>query len=396
MPALLPFPPPYRAWLTLSNDPDNTVEADWVELHETIWGEFGLPFGDSVFLRSINETLPDQVSVETLPRAATAHPVDTLHSWGDYILSTQEAFHRARAVEALETLAALELEPRVWVDHSFFQGNVLHTSHLGSLPKIEDASGHVYENSLYTLDLVVEAGVRYVWDTLVRRSFPRPGRPTPAAEYFAARTGSATRGKVFAVLQKMGNPAWRWARSERFDYRAERTKVCYPHTFPDGRTLYCFSRYGGWEFADIHGFGQLTRASELDRIVAAGAACIVYTHLGKRRAQDMSESQHIPASTRESLGALRDRHRAGQLMVSPTSQLLDYCVLRDHARVQGNTVDFRADGIRWQSLGADDLAGHRFGVAGVKRSALRVTCEGQPLEVSVGDEAGAVAFEVAP
>ena len=393
MTQLLPFPPPFRAWLALSNDPDNTTAAAWQELHDLIWEELELPFADSIFLRSVNDSLPDQISAESHPHLLDAHPFDTLHTWGDYILSQSEAFHRGRAREAVEALSGMGVEPRVWVDHSFFEGNLLGPARLGSRPSIDDASGHSYENTLYTLDLARQAGVRYVWDQSVSTAFARPGRETPRHEFYAWKTGSELKGRAHSALHAVAAPLWRWVEAERFDYVAARNRVYYPWTFEDGQTFYCFPRYGTWPQADIRGFGELLEERQLRRMVEAGAACIVYTHLGKRHAEQ-SGAQHVPESTRASLRALRDRYAAQEIMVSSTSRLLDYCVLRDHARVEGTRVDFVADGVRWQSLAEDDLSGFRFGLPARAGDHLEVLVDGQPVDAAVATIGSDLSFTV--
>ena len=49
-PRIEALPYPYKAWLALSSDPDNTLFPDWQELDKVIWKELGLPFADSCFL----------------------------------------------------------------------------------------------------------------------------------------------------------------------------------------------------------------------------------------------------------------------------------------------------------------------------------------------------------
>ena len=54
------YPHGAKAWLALSSDPDNTVKRDWDDLHRVIWEQLGLPFGDTAFIDSFNQNLPDQ------------------------------------------------------------------------------------------------------------------------------------------------------------------------------------------------------------------------------------------------------------------------------------------------------------------------------------------------
>ena len=138
---LLAYPPPYRSWLTLSNDPDCTTWERWQELHELIWERLALPFADSFFLECVNDAIPGQVTVAEHPEILTAHPHDTMHTWGDYTMSKSHLFHRGEAEAGLALLRAQGAAPRIWTDHSNFSGNILHRGESGAIPRIEDASG---------------------------------------------------------------------------------------------------------------------------------------------------------------------------------------------------------------------------------------------------------------
>ena len=54
---VLKYPYPYKSWITLANDPDNTLIKDWNELNDFIWKELNLPFSNSIFLDSLNVNL---------------------------------------------------------------------------------------------------------------------------------------------------------------------------------------------------------------------------------------------------------------------------------------------------------------------------------------------------
>ena len=160
----LDYPHPYRAWLAIASDPDNTREADWRELHEFIWEELGLPVGNGLFVRSYNENLPGQVNLHDHPWIAGLQPHDTLHTWGDYCFSKSKRFSRKDAVAAMEALQLHGIHPTVWIDHADFCGNLLHNHGRGAVPTIADEAGHQYPNFDYTLDLLEEVGIRYVWN----------------------------------------------------------------------------------------------------------------------------------------------------------------------------------------------------------------------------------------
>ena len=360
---VLAIPPPYRAWITISNDPDNTTVRDWQELHAYIWQDLMLPFGDALFVRSFNCNLPGQVNLHDNPEIANAHFHDTLHAWGDYVHSRSRGFDREDAVAAISLLKTHGLHPRVWVDHSTHPQNMLHNSTDGSTPRRVDGSGTVYESFTYTLDLAAELGIRYIWDGGLT---PILGQDTPlsAREWYARQASSRLRAALLLAWHWLSTRGIvRWARSlVTYDERINRQY--FAHTFADGRTLYCFRRYGTWKDADIDGLGQLIAPERIAELLDRQATCIVYTHLGKRRASRRTDSAHIPPETRAALAHLRRQHDERALRLSPVSTLLDYLVIRDAIAVSpaADWIDFRPDGIRFTQLTAADLAGSEFGL----------------------------------
>jgi hypothetical protein len=379
------MPPPYRAWLTISNDPDNTDAADWAELHSTIWDEMALPFGDALFVRSFNCNLPGQVNLHDNPEIAAAHYHDTLHGWGDYVHARKRGFDRDDAVQAMELLRAHGLSPRVWVDHSTHPQNLLHNSTEGSTPRHVDGSGVVYESFTYTLDLVAELGIRYVWDG---RLTPILGQDVPVSPRVWYARGHASPSRTAFLLAWHGLSRLglvRWGRG-MVTHNANVNRQYYPHRFADGRTLYCFRRYGTWRDADIDGLATLISPDNVDRLLSREGTCIVYSHLGKRRAARRGEATHIPPATRAALANLRSRYEQGALKLSPLSTLLDYLVLRDHVAIAagGEYIDFRPDGIRYARLEPADLAGHIFGlrIAGRARD-IEVRVAGRPVTAAI-------------
>lgn len=356
-PAVRPLPHPWRAWLSISNDPDNTTPDGWAQLHRLIWEELRLPFADALFLRSFNTQLPDQVDLHGQPHILTAHPHDSLHTWGDYMFARTRGFDRSDAEEALTWLRRIAFRPRVWVDHSQFTGNMLHLHRTGAIPEFRDASGHVYPNPLYTLDLVHEAGVRYLWDGTVT---PVLGQDIPMGDLSWTlehagdrRTGLAlyARRRIRAGLRPGTVPS---ARDANRAYRR--------HRFPDGRSFYIFQRHGQWPLADIDGLGVLLAPARMDELVRRGGVCIAYTHLGKRPAARMADPVHVPPQTRHALEHVAGLFKKGRLMLSGTARLLDHLVIRDHIDVDAahRRIRFVADGIAFDRLGAEELAGHSF------------------------------------
>lgn len=356
-PAVRPLPHPWRAWLTISNDPDNTTPAGWAELHRIIWEELRLPFADALFLRSFNTLLPDQVDLHRHPDILAAHPHDGLHTWGDYMFARTRGFDRSDAEEGLASLRRIGFRPRVWVDHSQFTGNMLHLHRTGSIPEFRDASGHVYANPLYTLDLVHAAGVRYLWDGTVT---PVLGQDIPMGDLQWTLESAGDRRTGLALYARRRIRAG--LRPGTVAPASDANRAYRRHRFPDGRSFYIFQRHGQWPLADIDGLGELLAPARMDALVRRGGVCIAYTHLGKRPAARMGDPVHVPPATRRALEHAAALHRQGRLMISGTARLLDHLVIRDHIAVDAaqRTLRFAADGIAFDRLGAAELAGHAF------------------------------------
>ncbi len=367
-PGVRAYPFPAKAWLALSNDPDCTRWEEWEQIHALIYDELGLPFSDAAFIRSFNQVIPDQVDLDRHPEILTLHAHDTMHTWGDYLWAGARGFHRPDAEEGLRTLQQLGFSPRVWIDHGFFQGNMLHISRYGALPSIVDRSGHAYPNQAYTLDLVRQAGVRYLWDGTIT---PVLGQDRSVSNWQLHR---AREQRTTLAAMKRGSEVLRtWFGDEQPRYHNE---AHHAHRFPDGQVFRVFQRYGHWDDADIDGLARTLAPTRMDELVSTGGTCIAYTHLGKRHASRTGRGPHVPAATKEALRYVRDRWKQGALELSSVSRMLDYLVLRDHAEVDlgANTFTLRPDGITFQELKPEDLRGHRFTVRGLRLQRLRVLC----------------------
>lgn len=378
--AVLKYPYPYKAWLTMANDPDNTLIDDWKELHGFIWEELGLPFGDSLFVRSFNQNLPDQVSLEKHPEIGTAHLHDIIHTWGDYMHGRRRGFDREDAIEAAETLKKAGILPKVWIDHASFVGNMLHGTRKGAIDKLIDSSGHEYENFLYSLDIARELGIRYIWNGEVT-SVVGQDRKLGFADH-KRQSGSALKASAKSVLQQLP--------SVQRAYVAADNRQYFPYEFPDGSTLYCFRRYGTWQDADIDGLHNLINPERVSELIANEGTAVVYSHLGKRHPNGSDRENHIPETTRKDLRNLKSKYESKELMISSTSDMLDYLVIRDHIRTNASngTIEFVSDGIRYGSLSEEQLKGKvfSFNANRLKKEKPTILIDGSKVEVEIRQE----------
>lgn len=351
----LKFPHPYRAWLTISSDPDNTDLNAWHQLDQLIFKTLDLPWANSVFVFTHNLNLPDQVSLTSHPEIV-AQSADTLHTWGDFVHAGRRGFSRADALEAMELLKEQGIKPKVWVDHAWFQGNLLHNSTLGQTPFHRDASGVTYQVHEYTLDLIRETGIRYIWDgniTLV--------------------VGQDRQLLFSEWIKRLKNNVYRKFLWKRLWNKFFDNKLLRVHTFNDGSKLYTFSRFGMWRYADIDQLHKVINSDMLDKLEKSNGASIVYTHLGKSR----STPYQLPQEAQQVFKEIRSRLDQKSVLFSPVSELLDYTVLRSHIRIDQDRIYFQPDGIRYNELFPEDLAPYVFSFRGIK--------EGTPVKFFVGD-----------
>lgn len=354
--SILKYPYPYKAWLAMANDPDNTLMKDWEELHQTIWQELGIPFGDSLFIKSFNHNLAGQVSLSDYPKIATAHHHDTIHTWGDYMYSRSKGFDREDAIEGIKILQQHDISPQVWIDHSGFEGNLLHRNGTGAIPNTTDKSGHTYQNYVYTFDLIRKIGIFYIWDGKLTQVIGQD-RKLPPLEYFNNFSTSKVKALLKYLFFLSGLNRWLSAK-----IKLPKNHQYTLHEFTDGQTAYCFQRYGTWEAADIYGLGEIIAPEKVDKLIQREGTSIVYTHLGKRPANKMDEVKHIPNTTLRAFKYLKSCYDQKKIMLSPVSKMLDYLVLRDHIEVDisTNEIRFNPDGIRFQNIDAMILKGTVF------------------------------------
>nr|WP_320013631.1 hypothetical protein [uncultured Desulfobacter sp.] len=383
--SLLAYPPPYQCWLTLSNDPDDTTVENWKELHEVIWENLGLPFSDSFFLRSFSELTPGEVNLIDNPYLISAHPVDTLHGWGNYFYSRTKRFSRDEAIEAIDILLKTGIRPLVWTDHASMSGNILHNS-LGKMqPKVVTATGHSFDNLEYSTDLVRKLGICYIWNGTLEWNIIGQDRNLCRRLWYkeSRKWQKNWKRRLFTFADQCLSPCSEYLNPKLFSYRSKNNRQYAKITFPDGISFYTFIRYGSWELADIRGLGKVICPNMLTSLVKSQGTAVIYTHLGKSLSKDTGPNEFkVPEKTKENLKYLKEVYEKGKVNISSTSRLLDYLVLRDHAQIKENKINFQPDGIRFTSLQGSNLKDHRFGIFSKTKDFI-VSCDNRPVSVDV-------------
>jgi len=325
----IPFP--YKAILSISNDPDNTTIENWHELNNFIFNELNLNWANAVFPTNKNLNLPEQVSLQQYPEIAN-QPTDSIHTWGDFVHSGEYGFTRKDANQAVELLNKFNIHPKIWVDHSRFLGNLLHGKvRLGGKEFHSDASGLKYKNLEYTADLIHNLGIRYLWDGEITETIGQD-RKIKLKEI-----------SIKKILKGEIN---------------QENNILTPVEF-EGIKFYKFKRYGQWRNADIQGLSNVINPNFCKKLLHNGGISLVYTHLGKRNPQQTNKN-HIPEETKKALLQVSSLVQEKQILFAPISKILDYVVLRDNIKIEMDCVYFKADGIRFKNLSPTDLDGHSF------------------------------------
>ena len=328
----LNIPYPYKCWLSISNDPDNTSEIAWEELNNFIFEELNLNWANSIFPVNRNLNLPDQISLET-HTAIASQPTDAIHTWGDFVHSGSQGFSRSEADYSLKLLKKWNLYPKIWVDHSRFLGNLIHGKiNLGGKKSYVDASGIRYLNYEYTADMIHDLGIRYIWD----------GDLTPII-------GQDRKIRI-ADVKQIGIK--NFLKSKYNNNLLEKIKF-------EEYEFYSFKRYGSWKLADILGLSEIIIEEYLLKLIKTNGFSIIYTHLGKRN-PNQKDKNHIPQETKFALKNLKRHINNKDIIFTSVSKMLDYNIIISNVFIEDERIYFNTDNIRFNGITESDLAGFRF------------------------------------
>ncbi len=371
-----PIPYPYQAMLAICSDLDETPDLHaYLETSRFLNTAKTTGMGPGVDLEVGNTVYFDMPaghlsywSTDDAGRASfraliqSGH-VDCLHSFGDL------AATRAHAGRALEELARHDCRLEVWIDHAVAPTN------FGA--DIMQGSGDLPGAPAYHADLTWGAGVRYVWrgrvTSVIGQDVPRRlgGLFTPGHPIASARTLA----KEWAKGMLARRPASRYAM-----HRANRALT--PTALRSGHAVYEFLRsnphWGGVSSHDTaDGLADVLTARFLDRLVAHGGMCVLYTHLGKTTDPRKPLSPH----TRRALALLAGYVERRTILATTTRRLLGYCrALREasvHLRHDGGApvVDIRLAGCEADADGLcvflDDPAHARILLNGREASSVQ-------------------------
>lgn len=312
-------PPPYRAMLAICSDLDETPDAaTYFELmrflnttEETTMGPgVGLEVGNTIYF----DMAPGQVSYwnaserdrERFRALIRSGHIDCLHSFGDL------ATTRAHAARALEELGRHGCQLKVWIDHAQAITN------LGA--DIMQGRGDVPGHAAYHADLTLAYGIQYVWRGRVT-SMVGQGRAGSFRGIWNARHpvgSSRTLAKEFTkqVLARCGRRKYALHAGNPLVRRCR---------LRDGAESIEFLRanphWRGVSAGDTgSGLGEVLNRRFLDRLVARGASCVLYTHMGKLP----PGTRCFPPATVAAFRLLAEYAHGGKILVTTTRRLLDF------------------------------------------------------------------------
>lgn len=405
---LLPFPPPYRAALALSNDTDDLLDLEgWWEflryLNTAGTTRLGpgldLEVGDAFWFWSDSDAQPGSYFqglsntpspfAPAIARLGRAGYLDTLHSYGNF--SRHGGFTRERAETAKRVLADEGFAPTVWVNHGGAHDFQNLWVGCGDLPENPEAKGAPAPE--YHLDITWGLGLRYAWTgelTLV----PGQERHLGPGDWLAP--GSPVRREAAAHLGR--------GLSRRFGYRhvlrnlpnydTFGNRLLFPRTLRDGTTVQAFVRCGDFGRATLADLPWLLRDGFLNALEAGGGVSVVFLHWSRHPGRAFTE---LPPGVASALETLARRAREKRIWVTTTGRLLAYCEARRTVRVAAVEDTGEAAEVRLEAgplpdgrtLTRDDLAGLAFAVSDPGRT--RFLYAGAPLSTEpVPGEPGAV------
>lgn len=318
--ALRRLPYPYRALLAICSDLDETPDRDVYReimrfLNTTeptrMGAGLGLEVGNSIYFDMPPDQFAywntDELGRHMIRDLLRSGHVDCLHSFGD-LTGT-----RAEAGRALDELARHGCRIDVWVDHA-----VAPTNFGGDIMR---GSGDVPGAPAYHADLTCDFGVQFVWrgrvTSVIGQDVPRRLRGLYRTRHPMSSGQTVARELAKGALARLGN--------QKYALHGP-NEALRPERLRDGRPVWEFLRsnphWAGVSRGDTaDGFASVVTQSLLDRLVARGGVCLLYTHLGKVT----SRKEPFGTETRRALTLLARYRDEGRVLVATTRRLLGYC-----------------------------------------------------------------------
>lgn len=262
MTRLLRYPHPFKAALAIASDIDSCSPERFVEIHKFL-DDVGVPVGDSFFFYASPDQLNWQDHRDVVLDGLRRGWIDTIHGYGDF--NEKGGFTREMAQRALAELRGAGFALEIFSNHGDTR-NAQNLCHTGGRGDVKDAPE-------YHADLLVRAGVRFVWPTWLTHLVGQD-RDADAWEWAVTYPNASVARRVgAALLSAMGFIGM-------IDPYPGNDLVRL-HTLRNGQKVYAFRRYGVWRRDDVPALRELVSRERIERLVERGGASIVYTHLGR-------------------------------------------------------------------------------------------------------------------
>jgi len=319
------FPLPFSAMLSIVNDIDGTHLSTFRELHEflntdseTRYGVgLGLDIADSFWM----------YGPKTDPRVMSYYPnggggagdaveileyikrgwIDSIHTWGDFEQEVGDAgtkFSRSLAKKALEELSEKGVFITVWINHG---GPSNRQNFPGAYRRLSYMRGDVIVDPEYNSDLALKLGVKF----FQAHDVSEFGEKRPIHPYVLS-DGNLLWG--FTRNSTRDQPLFWRAIGVLIEFLFSKIQIRLPGKYP-GRVFV-------WEPQHLH-----TQLSEINlkSLVSSRNVVLVGQHLGYRNTP-------LPSRAVAALRRLKKYSSRGEILVTKSSWLLNYLVLRDHLK----------------------------------------------------------------
>jgi hypothetical protein len=321
------YPYPYRAALAICSDIDETqTTEEFLEIQrflntkqQTSMGEgVGLEIGNSFYFyddeKHFSYFTHDERARPIIIDLIKAGYLDCLHSYGDAVAT------RDQVLRALDELHRADCRLDVWVNH--------YGSRSDFSRKFEymfvACHGDDPKSDVYHADVTLAYGIRFAWVGATTRAIGQAldPAPPPLSTVFDPRHPLRSSLSVVKELRKLSLGTMG---DERFAIHSQ-NRLLGVLQLADGQQVHEFMRYCNHpvsvgEGATSHGLGYVISKRALRLLKNSRGLMIVYTHLGKRN----RSGPLIAGNTQAALRHLEHDYRTGEIYVTTTSKLLNYC-----------------------------------------------------------------------
>jgi len=311
------YPYPFQAMLAVCSDLDGTPDGHVYfsmmkylnTLEDTPLGPgVGLEIGNTIYFDVSSPQFcywnTSEVGQAMARRLIQSGHIDCLHSFGT------RATTRAEAARALEELERHDCRLKVWVDHARVPTN------FGS--DITMGNGDVIGSPAYHADLTTDYGIHHVWrgrvTSIIGQNIQRNFRGIFCGKHPLASCKTILKEFAKGILPF---PKFAMNRSNVLMREAH---------LRSGQQVSEFMRsspnWGGVSAgATADGLPEILTTKILNWLIKREGCCVLYTHLGRA----IDPYRPFNRCVKESLSLLSRYASGGQILVTTTRRLLDYC-----------------------------------------------------------------------